>query len=390
MAVRVGLFAPLNDVAATTGTGQYTKNLLSALADLQTVTDESLPELEYVVITGETAPDWIPATVRKQMTVREYRMSARSSRFADLFDDLGLDVVHFLVPVFVPTRTPTLFNPFDLRHLQYPEHLTRRELERRRRFYPRGCTQATIVDTLSMEIKNQLLEAYDDADPEKVYPVPMGPALSPDGGETGSVDAAEELPDSFVLCPANTWPHKNHERLVAAVERIEERYGERVHLVCTGIRDTPHVPAEYRVEAVPDAPQVTDLGFVDTADLRALYRQSRLLVYPTLYEGGGLLVLEAWQFDTPVVCSDIPVLREKAGKAAAYFDPMSVSEMADRIYEAWTDATLRDRLVERGRDRRDLFTWERTARTYHALYRKAAGRELGTADAEALTYPPEQ
>ena len=387
MTVRVGLFAPLTDVAAATGTGQYTVNLLSALADLQRVEGDSLPELEYVVLTRDTAADWVPPAIRDQMTIAECRLASRGAGFENRLDDLGIDVVHFLLPVFLETGRPTLFNPFDLRHLRYPEHLTTQELDRRRRFYPTGCEQATIVDTLSMAVKDQLVGAY-DVDPGKVYPVPMGPALSPGDRAAESADVTDGLPDSFVLFPANLWPHKNHERLVEAIQRIEERSGERVHLVCTGIRDTPEVPPEYRVEAVPDAPQVLDLGFVDAAALRALYRGSRMLVYPTLHEGGGLPVLEAWGFDTPVVCSDIPVLRERGGDAAVYFDPESVPEIADTIHEVWTDAARREELIERGRDRRDLFTWERTARAYHEIYRKAAGRELGAADAEALTYPP--
>ncbi len=387
MTVRVGLFAPLNDVAAATGTGQYTMNLLSALADLQTAGDGSLPDLDYVVLTSDAATDWVPPTIRDRMTIEECRLSSRGTRFESTFDDLGIDVVHFLVPVFFETGRPTLFNPFDLRHLQYPEHLTTQELDRRHRFYPTGCEQATLVDVLSLSVKDQLVEAY-DVDPGTVYPVPMGPALSPGDGAAESVDATDSLPDSFVLFPANLWPHKNHDRLVEAIQRIEDRHGERVHLVCTGIRDTPEVSPEYRVERVPDAPQVVDLGFVEASALRALYRESRMLVYPTLHEGGGLPVLEAWGFDTPVVCSDIPVLRERGGDAAVYFDPTSVAEMADTIYQVWTDAARRERLVERGRDRRDLFTWDRTARAYHALYRRAAGRELGAADAEALAYPP--
>jgi len=387
MTVRVGLFAPLNGVAAATGTGQYAMNLLSALVNLQTVEGDSLPELEYVVLTSDRATDWVPPAIRDGVTIAECRLASRGARFESRLDDLGTDVVHFLLPVFLETGRPTLFNPFDLRHLQYPEHLTRQELDRRRRFYPTGCEQATIVDTLSMAVKHQLVEAY-DIDPEKVYPVPMGPALSPGAGAAESADVTDGLPDSFVLFPANLWPHKNHERLVEAIQRIEERYGERVHLVCTGTRDTPEVPPEYRVERVPDAPQVLDLGFVEASALRALYRGSRMLVYPTLHEGGGLPVLEAWGFDTPVVCSDIPVLRERGGDAAAYFDPESVPEMADTIYEVWIDTARREKLVERGRDRRDLFTWERTARAYHALYRKAVGRELGAADDEALAYPP--
>ena len=202
MTVRVGLFAPLNDVAAATGTGQYTMSLLSALADLQRVEDDSLPELDYVVLTSDTAADWVPPTIRDRMTIEECRLASRGVGFESTFDDLGIDVVHFLVPVFFRTERATVFNPYDMRHLRYPEHLTAQELDRRRRFYPTGCEQETMVDRLSMAVKDQLVEAY-DADPGTVYPVPMGPALSPGDREAKTVDATDSLPDSFALFPAN-------------------------------------------------------------------------------------------------------------------------------------------------------------------------------------------
>jgi len=390
MSMEVGLCAPLNDVAVTTGTGKYVINLLSALVELRTESDASPSDLEYVVLADEAPADWLPDGIRDRATVTEVGLSDRRGRSARAFDDLALDVVHFLVPVYFRTRTPTLFNPFDLRHLEYPDHLTTSELDRRRKYYPTGAREATVIDTLSAAVADQLLDAYDGVDPEKVHPVPMGPALEPrEDDATESVELDDRVPESFALFPANLWPHKNHERLVEALERIERQHGERVPLVCTGIRDTPEVPPEHRLESVPAAPQVIDLGYVTASELRALYRRSRLLVYPPLYEGGGLPVLEAWAFDTPVVCSDIPVLREKGGDAAMYFDPESVPAMAAIIHEVWADAGLRADLVERAQQRRDLFTWERTARAYRALYRKAAGRRLSSADREALTYPVE-
>jgi len=141
------------------------------------------------------------------------------------------------------------------------------------------------------------------------------------------------------------------------------------------------------LEALDPSGRLHDLGYVEAAELRALLRACRLLVYPTLFEGGGLPVLEGWAFDTPVVCSDIPSLREKGGDAALYFDPGSATDVGETIHEAWTDSALRETLLERGRERRDLFTWARTARAYHALYRKAAGQPLSDGAEEALGYP---
>jgi len=98
-------------------------------------------------------------------------------------------------------------------------------------------------------------------------------------------------------------------------------------------------------------------------------------------------VLEAWQFDAPVVCADIPPLREKGGDAALYVDPTDPAAIGETIFEAWSDERVRRRLVERGRERRSAFTWERTARAYRALYRQTAGESLTPAEERALEYP---
>jgi glycosyltransferase involved in cell wall biosynthesis len=307
---------------------------------------------------------------------------------------LQVDVAHVTLPVHIAANCPTVFNPHDLRHVRYPEYYERQALQRRRRVYPAACRDATLVDTFSQATKENVVEAY-DVDAESVYPLPLGPSHT-GSGTVGDALAAEvrstyDLPESFLLYPANTWPHKNHRLLVDALEHVEETHGERLPLVCTGGRDDRGVSSEHRIAdlaALDPAGRLRDLGFVDSSHLRALFRECRLLVYPSQFEGGGLPVIEGWQFDTPVVCSDIPPLREKGGDAAAYFDPSSASDIGETVYEAWTDPTLRAKLVERGRQRRELFTWDRTARAYHALYRKAAGRELSDGDEAALAYPP--
>jgi len=364
--------------------GQYITSLTEALATLQGDPDDSPPDLEFVVITSPRNDNWVDPTVRSRMTI------VKRTRPSDsYFEELDLDVVHVLVPRHVPTDRPTLFNPYDLRHVFHPDLFRERLVREWEQQIPPACREATIVDTPSQATKDAVVEQY-DIDPDWVQPLPLGPSISPEPGDDSLLAAVTDrydLPDSFALFPAKTWPHKNHRRLVDALAYIRDSHDETVPLVCTGNRTTPWVEAEHSVESLDSHTAVQDLGYIDASDLRALYHLSDLLVYPSLYEGGGLPVLEAWQFDTPVVCSDIPPLREKGGDAVAYVDPTSVEDIGDTIYEVWTDSSLREGLVDRARVRRESFTWRRTARIYHALYRKAAGRELSSADHATLQYP---
>jgi len=391
VSLRVGIYAPLNSVAITSGLGQFVTRLTSALATLD---DDSLPPVEYVVLTDTEHTDWLEPVARERLQVAAFDRHRVHRNAPALFEELRLDVAHITLPTHVAADCPTLFNPHDLRHVRYPEYYDRRTLQRRRQVYPAACRDATLLDTFSQATKENVVETY-DVDSETVYPLPLGPSHVGSGAveesPRESVRSAYDLPESFLLYPANTWPHKNHRLLVDALEYVEKTYDECLPLVCTGGRDDRGVAPEHRIDdlkTLDPADRVHDLGFVDSSHLRALYHECRLLVYPSQFEGGGLPVIEGWQFDTPVVCSDIPPLRERGGDAAAYFDPTSAADVGETVYDAWTDPTLRETLVKRGQKRRDLFTWERTARAYHALYRLAAGWELSDADEAVLSYPP--
>jgi glycosyltransferase involved in cell wall biosynthesis len=107
------------------------------------------------------------------------------------------------------------------------------------------------------------------------------------------------------------------------------------------------------------------LGYVDDARLDALMRGAAALVHPSLYEGFGLVVLEAMARGTPVACADATALPETAGGAAELFDPRSEASAADAIARA---LDRRDELAERGRARAAEFSWERTAAMTRAVY----------------------
>jgi glycosyltransferase involved in cell wall biosynthesis len=383
MSLQVGLFAPIQRQGGSSGVGRYVMSLTRALATLQS--DASLPTIEYTLVTAPGTDRWVGPQLREQMAL------ASKSRPTDtFFADLGLDVVHYLVPTYAETDRATVFNPHGLQHRVFPDQFSRRLVEHREAVFPVACREATVVDVPSQATRETVVAAY-DCDPAAVQSVPMGPSITPANRQT-AIPSRDDLPEAFALYPAKSWPYKNHARLFDALGYVSETYDTEIPVVCTGSRETPAVASEHRIAdltALDSSGLVYDLGFVESDRLRALYAQSRLLVYPTLYETGGLPVLEGWAFDTPVACSAIPPLREKGGDAAAYFDPASVPEMGDTIHRLWTDGSRRSRLVERGRTRRERFTWTRTARLYHALYRKAVGHDLSETDRQALRYPDE-
>ena len=118
------------------------------------------------------------------------------------------------------------------------------------------------------------------------------------------------------------------------------------------------------VTAVNARPHVRLLGFVDDADLPALYRQATVFAYPSIYEGFGLPPLEAMACGTPVVASSASSVPEAVGDAGLLHDPFDVDELADALHRVVRDDALRADLRARGLARAVEFTWRRTAREW--------------------------
>ena len=125
-------------------------------------------------------------------------------------------------------------------------------------------------------------------------------------------------------------------------------------------------------EAAGSAP-VELLGRVEDDELDALMRGADALVFPSLYEGFGLVVLEAMARGCPVICSNATALPETGGDAARYFDPHDVDDMAAAIQSVVTDRAQHDELAERGRERAASFTWDDAADATASIYRELVG-----------------
>jgi glycosyltransferase involved in cell wall biosynthesis len=300
--------------------------------------------------------------------------------FSAQIDALGLDVVH------CPTtraedlglRTPLVLTFFDMQEEFLPQLFTLRERLGRRAAHRAGVSRARLVIAPSAFTSRCLLARYRTPEPKvRVVPVGPGQGFSPRAapGEEARLRERHPLPPGpFALYPANPWPHKNHLRLFRALALVREMTGDRVPLVCTGrLVGEARGAAEMAREAGLGEGEVTDLGFVAEADLPALYRAARLLVFPSLFEGFGIPVLEAMASGCPVACSDTTSLPEVGGDAVRYFDPRSEASIAAAVEELWHDAAKREDLSRRGLVRAEAFRWERIVPQVLQAYEAAVG-----------------
>lgn len=155
----------------------------------------------------------------------------------------------------------------------------------------------------------------------------------------------------FILGFTSKNPKKNTRRLLEAYGIVNEAY-PHMELVVVG---------EGFEEGVSDS------------RLNKLFRTSRCLVYPSLYEGFGLPILEAFAAGTPVIASDIAVFREIAGNAAIFVNPKDTKEIAGKIKKLLENPSLSARLVKRGKKRAGMFSWEGTAKETFKVYERVAG-----------------
>jgi glycosyltransferase involved in cell wall biosynthesis len=303
----------------------------------------------------------------------------------------GVEIVHFATQEAFLTDVPSIYQPHDLQHLHLPDLFTRRERERRELVYRTHCERAALVIAMTSWGQGDLIHNYGLA-PEKVCVVPWGSVLSeyppPSATDVDELRARLGLPDGFLLYPGQTWPHKNHLRLLEALALLRDRHEITVPLVCPGRRNHFYPQIRDRARELDLEEAIWFPGFVTPSELRGLYSLARALVFPSLFEGWGLPVSEAFSSGLPVACSSVAGLPDVVGDAGLLFDPHQPDEIANRVLQLWADPGLGARLAERGRRRASLFSFERSAKLFRAHYRRIAGTRLPEEDRILLASPP--
>lgn len=287
----------------------------------------------------------------------------------------GFDVYH--ETSFFPSaqnHTPTVFTLFDFSLDRFAQTHPRERVWFHRLFFRRRLRYAHHVVTISHAVLREAKERLGWGE-DRLSAVPLAPdaVFFPRPAEAvAAVRGRFGLDGPYVLFVGSLEPRKNLRLAWQALRRLKAA----VPLVLVGW--TAWGDKSWLAEALSrrDArsPKVVLTGFVDDETLAALYTGAAALVYPSLYEGFGLPVLEAMACGCPVVCSRIPSLEETSGGAALLVDPHDPEEAADALGRLLEDARLREDLSSRGLDRAKAFTWEKTARAMLDVFAKVAER----------------
>jgi glycosyltransferase involved in cell wall biosynthesis len=301
--------------------------------------------------------------------------------YMGLVRKLGLDLIHYpnqFGGAFLPRSIKRVATLHDLTPLLFPRfHPWLRVLGYRMLARPslRRCDRVIVY---SANTRRDLLKG-EMAAGNAIVNIPLGvnPTFRP-GLRTDTFARRYRLDAPFILSVGVLEPRKNHILLFEILRRLRES-GERVELIVIGREgwrwDNPLTRPEYKALA----PSVRILADVPDADLAEFYNRAAVFVYPSLYEGFGLPILEAMACGTPVVSSSAAAMPEVGGDAALYADPRDAGAFTAQVSRVLRDSAMRAPMVEGGLSRARQFSWRRTAQETLAVYQSVCGVVPATA-----------
>jgi glycosyltransferase involved in cell wall biosynthesis len=262
----------------------------------------------------------------------------------------------------------------DIQHEYYPEFFSKDELIERRRIFGESIPRADHIVAISDFTRQTLIERLGVAS-DKITAVPLAaePIFRPltDPAIDALVMRKYGLENGrYLFFPGHTWPHKNHRAVIAALALLRDRYNARMRIVFTGGDRGARDAINQQIATVGIDSQVLFLGYCPREEMPALYRGAISLVFPSLFEGFGMPILEAMASGCPVICSNTTSLPEIAGNAALMVDPNDYERFAEAILQVDHNRDLRADLIQRGFAQSSLFSWRRNAlETIAVLYR---------------------
>jgi len=351
------------------GIGTYTRNLIASLGELD-------QENQYVLFVGQQdiqelpdLPENFRAVVERSPSYSVRELVALSWRLFRLRLDL-YHSTHYVLPAVVPCRAVVTIH--DIIHLLYPEFLpSALAFFYAQRMIRRSLSRGDRIIAVSQNTKTDLMD-YFKVDGRKIRVVYSGVTDRYRQRLAAAEIAARQeefgINRPYLLFVGNPKPHKNLDNVVKAYARAREIYEFDADLVCIGDREGMEFKIRQRAEQMGLTDRIRLVGHVPEEALPALYQGATLFVFPTLYEGFGLPVIEAMASGVPVITSNTSALREIAEGYGHLVNPLDVDEIARAIAQCMADQEHRESLAKLGLKRADDFQWSRTAEKTLEIY----------------------
>jgi len=285
----------------------------------------------------------------------------------------GAEIVHATNPAAIPpagSGQRLVVTVHDLAFEYYPGMFPRSWRYMYRLGLRAAVARADAIVTPSRNTAEDLLSRT-RVDPARLHVVPLAASIGLGSADSDATLARLKVREPYVLFVGTLEPRKNLVRLIRAYRRVAAT-GLPHALVLAGPLGW-HPEALMREIALSGPGDIVMTGAVSEGDLDALYRAADAFVYPSLYEGFGLPVIEAMVRGIPTVASNTSAVPEVAGDTTLGVNPRSVREIGQAIESVLTDLDLAERLAMRGRRQAERFSWDETARLTLQVYDRVLG-----------------
>jgi len=288
---------------------------------------------------------------------------------------IDLYLTQYITPFFVPKKIKILTIIHDVSFRIFPQLIKFSDLFFLRTLIPLAMKRADKIIAVSEFTQNEIIKYY-KVDPKKVdyiYNAVADDFLSQtfSQGELEAIRQKYNLPQKFILYLGTLQPRKNIPVLIEAYAKIKNQL-PGVKLVLAGGKGhnyDPGIDAMIQVCKL-NTDEVIFPGFILEEDKKAVMFLADSFCFPSLYEGFGIPILEAFSANLPVIVSHIPPHQEVAGDATLFFDPKNVDDLAEKILKLTTDENSKKQLLAREPVRLALFSWEKTAKKMVGIFKR--------------------
>ena len=359
------------------GIGRYTQELMRALRNQNHDIEITPFSVEPTDIKHETNLDKLPR-IQKRTSNKLWRLNVMGAHLSRLCQDKlfqGIDIFHATDNVLpLLTGTKSVFTLHDLAFRLYPETHTVYNRWFLRIMMPRflKSTEGIIAVSNSTKRDAEYFYKVSSGKVHVVYPG-VGSQFKPvlDQNKLAFMRRTYGLPERYILYVGSIEPRKNLIRLFEAFGHVNQA---DIRLVIAGRKGWRYRAIFEHLGTLGLEEKVIFTGFVPDDNLPALYSNAVAFVFPSLYEGFGLPILEAMACGTPVVSSNTSSLPEAAGEAAILIAPQDVQGWVDAINNLSCNPQLREELRQKGLRRVKDFSWdlaaEKTLSIYHEIYER--------------------
>lgn len=284
-----------------------------------------------------------------------------------------IDVFHteYILPFGIPKSVKVVTHIHDVSFKAYRDMILRKDLFFLDLLIPRSIKRSDKIIAVSQFTKDEILKYY-KVSSEKIEVIFNSTNLIEQEFNEEIRQRIKEkykLPEKFILYLGTLQPRKNIPLLINAYSEIKNKIPS-VKLVLAGNKKAHNFDKKIdeSLEANKLSEEVYFPGFIDTADKTIIYKMAEVFVFPSFYEGFGIPILEAMSQGIPVLASDISPHREVGVDDDIYFDPRSIDNLSDMLYNICVDKKKREKLIELGLIKNHLFSWKESAQKMLNLF----------------------